>query len=151
MKKYFLDLFEYNNWANDKLILGLQKVKHKFKDKNPISIFSHIISAQDTWLERVKGKTSYHIFLWEEYSIQELEILSMNSHKEWIKFISKMNEKKFGEICIYKNSKGVEHSRYYQDILQHVIIHSVYHRGQINQILRINNVETVNIDFINYC
>jgi len=151
MKKYFLDLFEYNNWANDKIILKLQTVSCEFKEADPLKILSHIISAQDTWFERVKGQTSYNIYLWEEYSVQEIEILSLTSYKEWKRFISKMEEKKFDEICSYKNSKGVEHLRSYQDIFQHVINHSTYHRGQINQILRINKIEPVVTDFIYYC
>ena len=151
MKKYFLDLFEYNNWANDKIILKLSTISVEFKEPNPIKILSHIIAAQDTWLERVKETKSYNIFLWEEYSLQELEILSLNSHKEWIKFISKMPLNDFEKECSYKNSKGKKHTGTYQDIFQHIINHSSYHRGQINQILRMNNFEPAIIDFIYYC
>jgi len=151
MKKYFLDLFEYNNWANDKIILKLLDLDSNFKEQDPIKIMSHIVSVQDTWLERVRGKKSYNIFLWEEYSIQELEVLSINSSKELKKYISKMSEKNFEEFCTYKNSKREDISNSYQDIFQHIVNHSSYHRGQINQILRTNNIEPVNIDFIYYC
>jgi uncharacterized damage-inducible protein DinB len=151
MKKYFLDLFEYNNWANDKLILRLQKIDCKFKYGSPLKIFSHIISSQETWLERVKGTKSYNIFLWDEFSIQELSVLSMNSHKEWIKFITKLNDGDFDKMCRYKNSNGVKNERTYQDIFQHLINHSSYHRGQINHLLRLNNIEPVILDFIYYC
>ena len=151
MKKYFLDLFEYNNWANDKLILKLQKIDCDFKHGNPLKIFSHIISSQETLLERAKGTKSYNIFLWDEFSIQELSVLSMNSHKEWIKFVSKMHEDDFDKLCKYKNTKGVKNEKTYQDIFQHLINHASYHRGQINQLLRLNNIEPVIIDFIYYC
>jgi len=151
MKKYFIDLFEYNNWANDKILLKLQSVACEFKGNNPIKILSHIISSQDTWLERVKGTKSYNIFLWDEYSIQEIEILSLDSHKRWIRFISKMTEHNFGEFCEYRNSKKQKFNRTYRDIFQHVINHSSYHRGQINQLLRMNDIEPIDIDFIYYC
>jgi uncharacterized damage-inducible protein DinB len=151
MKKYFLDLFEYNNWANDRIILKLHGLNNDFKESNPNKILSHIISIQDTWLERAKGTKTYNIFLWEEYSIQEMEILSINSHRGWIKFISKMSENKFDNECSYKNSKGEKNSKSYQDIFQHIINHSSYHRGQINQSFRLNNIEPVVTDFIYYC
>lgn len=151
MKKYFLDLFEYNNWANDKIIIKLSSLDYQFEGKDPYKILSHIISAQDIWLERVKGKSSYHINAWEEYSIQEIEILSEISNKEWKKFISKTNEKKFEKTCKYKNSKGDDKSNLFQDIFQHVLNHSTYHRGQINLILRLNNIDPVVNDFIYYC
>jgi uncharacterized damage-inducible protein DinB len=62
-----------------------------------------------------------------------------------------MNEDEFSQICEYRNTKRVKQKRTYQDIFQHVINHSTYHRGQINQILRINDIEPVVIDFIYYC
>ncbi len=151
MKKYFLDLFEFNNWANDRIILRLQNISTKFNDPDPLNILGHIISAQETWLERVKGTKSYNIFLWDEYSIQEIEVLSLNSHKAWLRFINKMSESKFEEICVYNNSKGKRNSRTYQDILQHVVNHSTYHRGQINLLFRQNNIKPENVDFIDYC
>lgn len=151
MKKYFLDLFEYNNWANDKLILKLVDVNDDIKIHEALKILSHIISAQDTWLERVKGKQSYNIFLWDEYSIQEIEVLSLKSYKNWNKFISKLNEAEFDLLCNYKNSKGIQSAKTYMDILQHVVNHSSYHRGQINLHFRTIGIEPVNIDFIDYC
>ena len=151
MKKYFLDLFEYNNWANDKLIYKIQNLDTDFETGNPLKIFSHIIASQDTWLERVKGTKSYNIFIWDEYSIQEIAVLSMKSHKGWINFINKQREEDLSNICNYKNSKGEKLSRSFTDIFQHVVNHGSYHRGQINQLLRMNNFEPVSIDFIYYC
>lgn len=150
MKNYFLDLFEYNNWANDRIINRLQEINCQFKDQDPFKLFSHIISTQETWLERVKGTKSYNIFLWDVFSIQELEILSMKNHKDWVKFINKLVEKKITSICKYKNSNGKQQESSYQDIFQHVINHSTYHRGQINQIFRMNGIEPVVTDFIYY-
>jgi uncharacterized damage-inducible protein DinB len=151
MKKYFLDLFEFNNWANDKIILSLNGIEYNFGEYSPLKILSHIITVQETWLERVKGTKSYNIFLWDEYSLQELEVLSFNNHKEWKKFITKLSDTSFTEYCTYKNSGSKKNTLMYQDIFQHVINHSSYHRGQINQILKQNNIQPVNIDFINYC
>jgi uncharacterized damage-inducible protein DinB len=151
MKKYFIDLFEFNNWANDKIINRLQEVNFQFSDQDPFRIFSHIISSQETWLERVKRTKSYNIFLWDVFSIQELEILSMKNHKEWIKFISKLEETKFNTLCKYKNSEGKTQEKILHDILQHVVNHSTYHRGQINQIFKMNKIKPVLVDFINYC
>jgi uncharacterized damage-inducible protein DinB len=151
MKKYFLDLFEYNNWANDRIILKLQTIDQEFNFSEPVKIFGHIISSQDVWLERVKGKSSYNIDLWEDFSIQELEILSSNSSKEWKKYLTRYSEKKILEICVYKNSKREEKKHSYQDIFQHVLNHSSYHRGQINKIFSCNKIEPAQIEFIQYC
>lgn len=150
MKKYFLDLFEYNNWANDKLILKFQEINKEFKELNPLQILSHIISVQEYWFERIKGKKSYNIFLWDEFSIQELGVLSLNSHQDWIKFINKLKEEDFTKTIICKDPAGKKLKRSFQDVFQHVVNHSSYHRGQINQAFRENKIEPVILDFIYY-
>lgn len=151
MKKYFLDLFEYNNWANDKIIHRLHEVEIDFTNPSPLKILSHVVASQDAWLERVNNRKSYNIFLWEEYSLQEIEVLSLNSHKGWLRFISKLDENDFNKMCEYKNSGGIRNSKTYQDIFQHVINHSTYHRGQINLTFRMNSIEPLKLDFIYYC
>lgn len=150
MKKYFLDLFEYNNWANDKVILKLQDLNFEFKDTNPLQILSHIISVQDYWFERIKGKKSYNIFLWDEYSIQEIGVLSMNSHQDWIKLLTRMKDADFTKTIICKDPEGNKLTRSHQDVFQHVIHHSTHHRGQINQIFSANKIEPITLDFIYY-
>lgn len=150
MKKYFLDLFEYNNWANDKILLTLQKYDGKINNARPIILFGHIISFQETWLERVLGRSSYNIYLWDEYSIPELFILSENNHKDWIKFLNKLNNEKF-EKKISINKLESQNPIRVMDVLNNVLFHSNYHRGQINQILKSQGVTPPTIDFINYC
>jgi uncharacterized damage-inducible protein DinB len=148
MKKYFQNLFDYNDWANSKI---LEKLFLNNKgDDNTRKLMSHIVSVQDTWLERIKETENYKIDIWEIYSAQELQILSDNSSKVWQKFISKLTNDDFENICSYKNSKGTEFTNTYQEILTHVINHSTYHRGHINQLLRLKSIEPVSIDFITY-
>lgn len=148
MKKYFHSLFDYNNWANTRIIEKLKFIENS-EDKS-LKLMSHIISAQDNWLEKIKRTKNYNIDIWEIYSVQELQILSDKSTKAWLKFISKLSNSEFEKICSYKTSKGTEYQNTYQEILAHVINHSTYHRGQINQLLRINSIEPVMTDYIYY-
>lgn len=71
-----------------------------------IKLMSHIISAQDTWLERIKGKQNYSIDIWEIFTIQELQILSDNSSKSWIKFIKKLMLPIWKKFVFTKIQKG---------------------------------------------
>ena len=61
---------------------------------------SHIIAVQDNWLEKIKGTINYNIDIWEIYSVQELQILSDKSTKDWLKFISKLSNDDFEKISI---------------------------------------------------
>lgn len=146
MKKYFQNLFEFNSWANSCIVKKLFLIDDEKDDS--IKLMSHIISAQDTWLERLKETQNYIIDIWEIFTIQELQILSNKSSKEWQKFIAKISDQNFQKICNYKNSIGQQFSHSYHDIFTHVINHSTYHRAQINTQLKLKNIEPAKIDYI---
>jgi uncharacterized damage-inducible protein DinB len=148
MKKYFQNLFTYNNWANNKIIYSLQQLV--IVDKKILNILSHIISTQDAWLERLKQTPNYSMNIWEPYSLQEIKVLSQNSSNTWKNFLHRLNKKKFDDICTYRNSKRKEFSNTYSEIMQHVISHSDYHRGQINLLLKNNKVEPIEVDYVLY-
>ncbi len=148
MKKYFQNLFEYNTWANNKIISALEK--QNVKDEKTIGILSHIISTQDAWLERLKQTPNYSMDIWEVYSLQEIKILSKNSSTSWNNFLRRLNKKRFNDICVYKNSKRKELSNTFTEIVEHVISHSNYHRGQINFLLSESKLEPIPIDYIFY-
>ena len=88
--------------------------------------------------------------IWETYSLQELNVLSKNSSDSWEKFIRKLSKKSIENICTYRNSNKKEFSNSFVEIMEHVISHSTYHRGQINLLLRTNKVEPISVDYIFY-
>jgi len=145
MKNHYQNLFEFNDWANSKIISVLEKVN--FDDKKTLKILSHIISTQDTWLERLKQTPNYSMDIWEVYSLQEINILSKNSYDSWQKFIRKLSNKTIQNNCIYKNSKGKKYSNSYTEIMEHVINHSTYHRGQFNLLLGEQKFDPIAVDY----
>ncbi|MCP5063868.1 MAG: hypothetical protein GY936_15585 [Ignavibacteriae bacterium] len=148
MKKHFQNLYEFNDWANSKVISLFEQTKNN--DEKTLSVLSHIISTQDAWLERLKQTPNYSMDIWETYSLQELNVLSKNSSDSWQKFIHKLSKKSMGNICLYKNFNRKKFSNSFAEIMEHVISHSTYHRGQINLLLRKNKVEPISLDYIFY-
>ena len=65
-------------------------------------------------------------------------------------FLAGLSTPKLEQIVSYKNSKGKEFNNSVRDILTHVALHGQYHRGQINLLLRANEFEPVNVDFITF-
>lgn len=148
MKTQILRQFEYNDWANSKIIdyiAGLEKIPDKV-----LKIMCHLILAQDVWLDRIIGKSDFLLPIWEEYSIQECKVMSENSSENWLKYLRKKSEDSLQKFVEYKNSKGDEFENRLIDIVTHVITHSFYHRGQINQLFRQNDIEPLQLDFILY-
>jgi len=149
IKKYYLNLFNYNGWANRQLLTALKSSGYEIDSE--LKLMSHIISTQDLWLERLNKTPNYLMDIWETFSIQEIEVLLNNSSANWQKFIKRQNRNSFdNKLCIYKNSEGKEFTNLQVDIMQHVITHSNYHRGQINFLLRKLELRPVKTDFINF-
>lgn len=147
MKEYFLTLFEYNLWANQQIINALKDVEFPPKC---LTLFSHIISAQDIWFERIKKTNSYQIQVWDEYTLLECEILVKQSNSKWTNYLSKKSANEFLKEIDYRNSRGKEFTNTVKDILTHVLNHSNYHRAQINQLLSNEGLEPAIIDYIFY-
>lgn len=148
MKSYFLSMFQYNDWANEQTLNSF-----KFLEPLPekcLLLLSHIIAAQDVWCERISGTHDWNIQLWDVYNLQECAVLSSQSTQQWLKLIRKLKEKDFERFVKYKNLKGNSFESPVRDILAHVINHSTYHRAQINQLLRQNNIQPPKTDFIFY-
>lgn len=146
MKKRFIEQFTYNNWANEQVINALKSYP-EFPPKC-VDLMSHIIAAQDVWYDRIKGSSGWNIDVWEKYTIQELALLSQQSTDGWLKLIRNTKKNDFDKLISYKNSKGTEFETAMQEIIDHVLLHSAYHRGQINLLLRENGLEPVATDLI---
>ena len=147
MKQYFLSQLDFDLWANQKIISSLKNQKYP---EECISLFSHIISAQDIWFERIKKTASFQIQLWDIYTIPECEILLVQSNKKWKNHLEKLTDGKFEELINYRNSQGKEFNESLKDILIHVLNHSSYHRAQINFLLSKSSLTPASIDYILY-
>lgn len=147
MKDFFLDLYEYNEWANNEL---LKKITEKASNDKILKLLSHIIAAQEVWLGRILNVDYENSTIWPEYSLEECKVKIPESSEEWKEFVETLDEDHFEEVHYYKNSKGITYQNKLIEILFHVINHSNYHRAQINQILSASKEQPAVIDYIFY-
>ncbi|WP_418037846.1 DinB family protein [Paenibacillus xylanilyticus] len=97
----------------------------------------------------ILGKDSGQYTLWEE--VEDLAVIrSMfeENAKQYRVYIEALDESQLDEMLDYANQSGVLFQTSVRDILSQVILHGQYHRGQINQVLRIESAEPVPIDYI---
>lgn len=145
MKVFFEDLFSYNELVNKKIIEVLVQHENDIADRI-ISLMSHIILVHRSWTNRMQGKSGLNNF-WQKIPLENL--LSEND-KLFTISMEIVKEINLNDSFNYTNSKGVEFSNTFQDVLFHLINHSTYHRGQINALLRSSNIEPVIADYIFY-
>ena len=146
MKSYFLKLYQFNSWANVRVLATLKK--QNVRDEKILSLLRHYLAAQFLWLYRIKGLPAPDYKLWGNYSFEQLEKMSAEADALWLEFV-KGNED-FNRELTYKNYVGDSYTNNVEMIMIHLVNHCSYHRAQIALLLREKGFEPINTDFITY-
>jgi uncharacterized damage-inducible protein DinB len=157
-KKDIKLLFAYNRWANGQTLDSVSALTAQQLDKNLATshnsvhgTLTHILAAEWIWLMRCKGVSPKSLFDPSDFS-------SLASLREkWVEveqgqrgLIDELNEENLAKRIHYTNIKGEQWEYRLERILQHVVNHSSYHRGQITTMLRQLGAEAVMTDFLAY-
>lgn len=146
MKKYFLKLFQYNAWANERVLHALNK--QNITDEKIFSLMGHVAAAEILWLHRVKGLPKPDVKLWSNYSLADLQEMLKAIDQLWIEYLE-ANEQ-FDRELSYSNYSGDPFINNVEMIIIHTANHASYHRAQVAMLLRQNGFDPVNTDFITY-
>ena len=146
MKKYFLKLYQYNAWANQRVINCL--TRQSISDEKILSIMGHIVAAQYLWLHRIKGLPPAQVKLWGEYTLPQLVNMADEVGKLWLEFVESTDN--FDRELTYHNYTNDPYTNNVEAIMMHLVNHSSYHRAQIAMLLRQKGFEPINTDFITY-
>ena len=146
MKKYFLKLYQYNVWANQRVIDCLNR--QNVDNAKILSLLGHVLAAQFLWLHRIKGLPAPDVKLWGDYSLPKLNEMADRAGKQWLEYVEGNDE--FNREMTYKNYTGDPYTNNVEMVMIHLVNHSTYHRAQIALLLRQIGLEPVNTDFITY-
>jgi uncharacterized damage-inducible protein DinB len=146
MKEFFLKWYEYNVWANRKVIDCIKR--QSVSDEKILMVMSHLVSANFIWLNRIKDLPKSHYELWQKYDVASLVKMIDEADTLWMAFLNE-NEN-FDRVLKYRNYVGDYFETNVQQILIHLVNHGSYHRGQVAMLLRERGFEPVNTDYITY-
>lgn len=142
-----LRLFEYDNWANEQILLSLQDNLDFKESGKAVEYFAHIAGSQDLWYRRIKGQPIEGLKVWPDYDLPIALQKLMSLSEKWQQLING-NKDDLDRTISYKNSSGTPYKTMLSDILHHVIIHGQHHRAQIAKLLRNAKVDPPATDFI---
>jgi uncharacterized damage-inducible protein DinB len=146
MKRYFLKLYQYNAWANKRVLDCLNR--QKVGDEKILTLMGHVVAAQFLWLHRIKGLPPPDVKLWGNYTLAQVTTLAERAGTEWLDFVG--STENFNREMTYKNYVGEDYTNNVEMIMIHLVNHSSYHRAQIAMLLRQKGLEPINTDFITY-
>lgn len=147
MIDHLTHLFKYDSWAMERTansIINLEEVLPE-----AVRLLSHIISAQQIWLNRITGTPS-NITPWDNYTIDESIIKTVELTSKWINLLQGNGQTFLDKRIQYQNSKGETFTNSIKDIVTHVINHAAYHRAQIAQHVKRANGTPAVTDYIVY-
>ncbi|MFA0963796.1 DinB family protein [Roseivirga sp. BDSF3-8] len=111
-------------------------------------ITSHMLQAERIWTDRILSRTEKTPGPWDELSSESW--LAMAEHNlEDIRRIAE-TESRLSMEADYTNTKGQTFRNFVRDILQHLLLHGAYHRGQLALLLRQNGENPPATDYIFY-
>ena len=136
-------LFSYDEWANREVMAG-------FPPSAPlraVQLLAHIFAAERLWLERLQGQRQ-GVAVWPDFDLRRCRAEAEEVPRLWKEYLQRLKDPDLDSTVAYTNSKGEAFTSRVEDILQHVLMHSVYHRGQIAATMREAGLTPAYTDFI---
>ncbi|MBS3915170.1 MAG: damage-inducible protein DinB [Bacteroidetes bacterium] len=134
---------EYDLNSNKKVLSVIENNLGHIPD-DVLKLFSHIIAAHHIWNIRITGEERMY-GVWERIPVSDMEKVIKNNFDTSIHILENMDL--FKEIS-YVNTIGDAYINTAEDIFFHVLTHNHYHRGQIARILRENQIDPPDTNYI---
>jgi len=149
-------LFEYNRWADERVLEALSQLKPEKFTKDMGNSFRsvrdtavHIMGAEWIWLSRCNGTSPKALLSSVDFpTVSHIREHWAGIEKGWKDFLSGVTENFLQTSITYLNLKGETYTYPLWQILQHLVNHSTYHRGQITTLLRQLGARPISTDFL---
>ena len=138
-------LFDYNDWANREVTNSLKAGPEP--PATSVSILGHIVAAEWLWIGRLKHDQTA-VIVWPQLALDQCEVQFSDLARLWREYLNELTIDKLIETVSYRTGAGEEFTNNVGDILSHVIMHGVYHRGQIARDMRVAGLEPPFTDYI---
>lgn len=148
MLDYFDRLFTYDYWGNRRALGALRD--SDAPPERAVRLFCHILAARQVWMARLTGTYSAHLAIWPTFTLDECADLLEESRRTYRDYLRALELDRLEERIAYHNSKGMAFENSIAEILTHVAMHGTYHRGQIAQLLAMEDDTPPVTDFIQF-
>jgi uncharacterized damage-inducible protein DinB len=145
LRNHFLKMFRHMEWSNIRVIELLKD--EDINSGKVIELLSHVVITEDTWYKRIQNE-HYDNKFWNVLSLDDCKRLVVETNLKFIKYISSLSGNDFRKIIAYKNSRGIDYETSVEDILTHVGLHGMYHRGQIMLLMRNSGKDVIGTDYV---
>ena len=136
-------LYAYNQWANRRLAEAASALPPELLTRDLATSFhsvlgtlQHIAWGEWRWLGRWQGRPSTRPSPLECPDLRSLRLRWVEIEREQLEFLERLTADDLERPISYENPPGTTWTYTLAEMLQHVVNHSTYHRGQIAAMLR---------------
>jgi uncharacterized damage-inducible protein DinB len=149
-------LYDYNTWANHRVLENCAALDGEQFARRIVSSFSsvretlvHLAGCEWLWLERWKGR-SHTALPWAADSLdfQGLGERWAELETGLMSFVSGLGEDDLARVVRHTTTEGVPQAAPLWQMMQHVVNHGTYHRGQVVTMLRQLGAQAQSTDLI---
>jgi uncharacterized damage-inducible protein DinB len=149
-------LYNYNSWANHRTLdscaeLSLEQFTRDLGSsfRSVRDTLAHIYGAEWIWLERWHGRIPSALPSADDFPDFNSVRSRWAQHEANLdSFVVSLTTSELERVIKYKNTQGTPFEGPLWPMLQHVVNHSSYHRGQIATLLRQLGAKPVSTDLI---
>ena len=151
-------LYDYNAWANARVLDAAAALTPEQFTRDMASSFpsvrdtlAHIMAAEHVWLARWRGESPKRLLDAAEFpTLDDVRARWAGVERELSEFVRGVTDDSLGRVIAYTNTRGEEWRYALGAMMQHVVTHSAYHRGQVTTMLRQLGARGVLTDFLAY-
>lgn len=112
-----------------------------------LRLHAHGLAAAATWVARINGEQS-PLPIWPELDLDGCRKLTDQVHASIESLLERLRQPDTPDLVTYTNNQGRTYTNSVADILHHMVLHAMYHRGQVMLGVREQGGEPISTDFI---
>ena len=133
-------------WADERTARSLASLPAASPEL--LKVYAHILGAEATWLARINGGPP--VTPWPDLDLAGCGGLAAQNHSAIRAMVSRLNPLELARPVSYSNSTGDAFTSTVEEMLHQVVLHGMYHRGQVARGVRLAGGTPLPTDFIRY-
>jgi uncharacterized damage-inducible protein DinB len=138
--------FAFDTWANRETLASLHALDPK-STAGSVRLLAHIAATQLLWLARIRAEPA-PLAVWPDLDLAGTTRALADGEAAWRPYLAGLHAGELARPVSYANSKGERWTNSVADIVEHLLLHGHYHRGQIAAQVRAAGGTPAYTDFI---
>lgn len=154
---WFRSLLDYHYWANKRLLGALQNLTEEQYRRDLGGSFpsiqatvAHLINAEAVWMSRLTDEARQKVTPEDLPTVAAAAERWAKMEQEYLLLLEGAGDDGFDRQIRAITSTGREYVHTVGEVLQHLVNHGTYHRGQVTNMIRQIGLVPVALDMIMY-